>query len=72
MSDLSRNRYLRVLNLKSNSISTIEGLNKNSNLEILDISDNKIEEISGLDGLHLKELYLSTNLIEFVKGMTKL
>ena len=54
MSDLSRNKYLRILNLKANSITTIEGINKNLNLEILDISENKIEEISGLDGLNLK------------------
>lgn len=38
MSDLSGNKYLRVLNLKANSISVIEGINKNLNLEILDIS----------------------------------
>lgn len=32
MSDLARNRYLRVLNLRSNSIVTIEGISKNKNL----------------------------------------
>lgn len=42
MMDLSRNKYLRVLNLRTNLISVIEGINKNLNLEILDISENKI------------------------------
>lgn len=32
MSDLSKHKFLRVLNLKTNSISVIEGINKNQNL----------------------------------------
>ena len=48
------------------------GIEKNKKLEILDISENQIEEISGLDGLNIKELYLSNNVLETIKGMTKL
>jgi hypothetical protein len=32
MGDLSKNKFLRVLNLKSNSIAAIEGINKNLHL----------------------------------------
>ena len=56
-------KHLRILNLKANKIVQMTGIDKNSKLDILDLSENQIEEISGLDGLNLKELYLSSNAL---------
>lgn len=72
MSDLSCHKHLRILNLRGNQIVQMGGIEKNHKLEILDISENQIEEISGLDDLNIKELYLSNNALETIKGMTKL
>ena len=72
ISDLSMHRHLRVLNLRANRISVIEGISKNAKLEILNLSENVIEEITGLEGLNLKELYVSNNQLETIKGMVKL
>ena len=36
------------------------------------MSENILEEIGGLDGLGLRELYLSSNQIESGKGLSKL
>ena len=41
-------------------------------MKILDLSENEIEDIEGLDGLNLTELYLSSNKIQVVKGLSKL
>ena len=56
-------KHLRILNLKANKIVQMGGIAKNHKLDILDLSENQIEEISGLDGLSLKEIYLSSNAL---------
>jgi Leucine-rich repeat (LRR) protein len=49
--------------LNSNKLTHISGLQRNRALRVLDLSENLIEEVTGLDGLGLRELYLSSNLI---------
>ncbi len=61
--DLSSHLHLRVLKLNSNKLTHISGLQRNRALRVLDLSENLIEEVTGLDGLGLRELYLSSNLI---------
>jgi Leucine-rich repeat (LRR) protein len=43
MTDMSQHHFLRVLILRCNTISVIEGLSKNTNLHILDLSANRLE-----------------------------
>ena len=64
---------LEILNLGSNKIREIKGLDNLENLEILHLISNEIKEIKGLENLHnLKELYLRGNQIEELKGLENL
>jgi Leucine-rich repeat (LRR) protein len=54
MNDLSSHKHLRILKLRGNKITQMEGISKNLELEVLELSENNIEEIGGLDGLNIK------------------
>lgn len=65
--------WLKVLNLKSNQISKIEGMEGLSALEELDLSSNQISKIEGLANLPaLKRLNLISNQISKIEGLESL
>ncbi|XP_076470668.1 leucine-rich repeat and coiled-coil domain-containing protein 1-like [Babylonia areolata] len=71
MRDVPLAPHLQSINLHSNYIQRIQGLELLRNLRHLDLSANQIFEISGLDGLvSLKTLNLSCNLISVVEGLS--
>lgn len=73
MSDVPLGPHLQSLNLHSNYIQCIQGLERMLSLHHLDLSANQIARISGLDSLvSLKTLNLSCNLITVVEGLSSL
>jgi Leucine-rich repeat (LRR) protein len=48
MSDLAHHRFLRVLLLRGNQITKLQGVSSLQYLETLDVSNNKISDIEGL------------------------
>jgi hypothetical protein len=51
------------LNLRSNQLTDVKGLEKLTQLKMLNLKDNQLTELTGLEKLtQLKELYLSDNL----------
>ena len=63
---LSKNRKLRILGLKSNQLSEIEGLNAQYSLEILYLCNNQLSDVACLTHIGmrlpgLKELTLAGN-----------
>lgn len=74
IADLSAlSETLLELDLSTNRISKIEGLEKLKHLSILNLSENKITKITGLTGLkELKELMLVQNLVEKIEGLETL
>lgn len=66
-------RYLKKLDLGTNQIKKIEGLNFLESLTQLSLEDNEIQFLDGLDSLQtLMELYLGNNLISDTREITKL
>ena len=64
---------LEVLELDSNNITTIQGLDKLTKLRVLALKSNKITTIQGLEKLaKLEVLELSYNYITKIKGLDKL
>lgn len=64
---------LSELDLSTNKITNIEGLEKLGRLSILNLSQNQIRQIKGLTGLtKLKELILAENIIEKIEGLETL
>jgi len=64
---------MKILNLKQNNITRIEGLYSLTELENLFLSENKIGEIKGLEPLiKLETLDLGQNQIIQVKGLESL
>ncbi|KAK7493777.1 hypothetical protein BaRGS_00014918 [Batillaria attramentaria] len=73
MRDVPLSPHLHSVNLHSNYIQRIEGLERLRNLLHLDLSANQIARMSGLEGLvSLKTLNLSCNLITAVEGVDSL
>ncbi|KAI9138749.1 hypothetical protein BKA69DRAFT_749151 [Paraphysoderma sedebokerense] len=65
--------HLTILDLSSNDIERIDGLELLQSLKSLNLSNNKIRQITGLSALtKLQRLYLSYNLIEKLAGLVHL
>lgn len=61
---------LKDLNVSSNLLKTIQGLDLLAELECFDASQNQIEELSGLDGCPLlRTLNLAQNKIRRVQNL---
>ncbi|KAL9644472.1 hypothetical protein ABK040_016598 [Willaertia magna] len=70
--DVSLSEFINVqdLNLSSNNIERIEGLNALTHLRTLNLATNKITKIEGLGDLkNLKKLILSYNKIQSLEGL---
>lgn len=68
-----KSESLTTLDLRTNGIKLIEGLDNLKNLKELYLNDNEISIIEGLDSmLKLEELNLSNNKLKYVKGLDKL
>ena len=64
---------LRELNLSSNAIEKIEGLQSLVELEVLNLSCNRIQVVQGLASCHrLRRLVLSHNRIAQISGLQQL
>ena len=71
--DIPLRNHLQSINLHSNYINRIEGLQHLKFLKHLDLSANQIRIIEGLDGLVLlKTLNLSCNTLKTLDGMSAL
>ena len=65
--------HVKHLELSSNEILQITGLEELSNLEILNISSNKLTSISGMSNLNnLKILHLASNNISKIEDLENL
>ena len=73
MTFVANMKELRLLDISSNQISEIKGLEALTNLQQLDISRNQISEIKGLEALtNLQQLDISRNQISEIKGLEAL
>jgi Leucine-rich repeat (LRR) protein len=70
---LSNPEKVEELNLSSNQITEIKGLDNLVNLKLLDLNDNQITEIKGLEKLvRLNHIELCYNQITEIKGLDNL